>query len=143
MMTHPHGHVCLPGLHITTFLVVQKHSASADNSNDMHIDEQIVLQCARLREGNAKLCEICMQAGACNTSICRCLDTEAQVYLSRQLLDEGATNQTWAYNADGYRYFGPACRHSGGWSTDVTGKRYAVASSSTNAQVCSSTKCGH
>ena len=56
MTTHPHGHVCLPGLHITTFLVVQIHGASADDSNNMHINEKIVLQCARLQRGIEDLC---------------------------------------------------------------------------------------
>lgn len=47
-VAHPHGHICLPGFHVTTFLVVQVHGATADDSNDMHIKAQIIVQAASL-----------------------------------------------------------------------------------------------
>lgn len=47
--SYPHSHICLPGVQVTALLVVQVHGPCTDDCNDMHVDEQVILQGPRLQ----------------------------------------------------------------------------------------------
>ena len=49
-VAHPHGHICLPGFQVTSLLIVQVHGATADDSNDMHVKEEIIVQATSLQQ---------------------------------------------------------------------------------------------
>ena len=55
---YPHSHVCLPGVQVTAFLVIQIHSPCTDDGNDVHVNEEVILQRSRLQQ-SVTLCLLC------------------------------------------------------------------------------------
>ena len=49
-LAYPHGHICLPGVQVTAFLVIEIHSSCIDDRNDVHINEEVILQRSRLQQ---------------------------------------------------------------------------------------------